>query len=82
MLVLLGKSLKKWGSSMHSSEVYRVTVWDKQAQNPYCVLNYEDIEDAQKVARSMKRHYIDDWGAHAESIYEVRLQRIQGDSNG
>ena len=65
-----------------SSELYRVTVWDKQANNPYYILNYEDIEDAQKVARSMKKHYIDDWGTHAESIYEVRLQRIQRESNG
>ena len=61
---------------------YRVTVWDKQANNPYYILNYEDIEDAQKVARNMKKHYIDDWGTHAESIYEVRLQKMQGESNG
>lgn len=65
-----------------SSKSYRVTVWDKQADNPYYILNYEELEDAQRVARNMKKHYIDDWGAHAEGIYEVRLHKMQGENNG
>ena len=64
-----------------SSETYRVTVWDKKANDPYYVLNYEEMETAQHVARMMQRHYIDDWGEHGQSIYEVRLQKMQGESN-
>ncbi len=63
------------------AEQYRVTVWDKQANDPYYVLEYDELETAQFVARSMQRHYIDDWGQHAASIYEVRLQKIKGESN-
>ncbi len=62
-------------------EVYRVTIWDKKANDPYYKLDYEDIETAQHVARRMQKHYIDDWGGHAASIYEVRLQKIKGESN-
>ena len=56
---------------------YRVTVWDKKANDPYYVLEYADAEDAKHVARSMQRHYIDDWGDHGREHYEVRLHRIQ-----
>ena len=58
-------------------EQYRVTVWDKKTNDPYYVLNYDEMETAQRVARNMKRHYIDDWGTHAETIYEVRLQKYE-----
>jgi hypothetical protein len=61
------------------AETYRVTVWDKQSNDPYYVLEYDDKEDAQRVARNMRRHYVDDWGKHAESFYEVQLHRIQGE---
>lgn len=64
---------------MLPSELYRVTVWDNAASNPYYVLNYQDKEDAQRVARNMQKHYVDDWDDSGTSIYEVRLQRIQGD---
>ena len=56
---------------------YRVTVWDKQADDPYYVLHYDDKETAQFVARSMQRHYIDEWGEHGKSVYEIRLQRLR-----
>jgi hypothetical protein len=58
---------------------YRVTIWDKQVNEPYYILEYGEKEEAQRVARNMKRHYIEDWGGHAASIYEVRLHRIQGE---
>jgi len=58
---------------------YRVTVFDKQANDPYYVLEYGDKEEAQRVARNMKRHYIENWGTHAESFYEVYLHQIQGE---
>ena len=64
------------------AELYRVTVWDKQVNEPYYKLTYEDVESAKYVAKQMKQHYIDDWGEHAASIYEVRLQRIQEENNG
>ncbi len=63
------------------AEQYRVTIWDKKVNDPYYVLEYDELETAQFVARSMQRHYIDDWGEHGQSIYEVRLQRMQGESN-
>jgi hypothetical protein len=59
---------------------YRVTVWDKQANDPYLVLKYQNEETAKYVARRMKKHYVDDWGTHAELFYEVRLQRIAKES--
>jgi DNA-binding protein Fis len=65
-----------------SSEVYRVTIWDKQANNPYYVLDYREMQDAQEVARNMKKYYIDDRGIQAEDVYEVRLQKVQGENNG
>jgi hypothetical protein len=80
MLTLQG--MQQQPGRLFMVDTYRVTVWDKQASNPYYILNYEDKEDAQKVARNMKKHYIDDWGTHAEKIYEVRLQKIQGENNG
>lgn len=82
MQVLPGKSLKRWVNSMTSFDAYQVTVWDTQADNPYYILKYEDKETAKHVARSMKTHYVDDWGVDGETIYEVRLQKIQGESNG
>jgi hypothetical protein len=63
------------------AEQYRVTVWDKKADDPYYVLEYDELETAQFVARSMKRHYIDEWGDHGASIYEVRLQKHIGENN-
>ena len=57
-------------------EIYQVIVWDKQADDPYCKLMYNEVEVAQQVARNMKKHYVDDWGLHGETIYEVRLQKI------
>lgn len=56
---------------------YRVTVWDKKANDPYYILEYNNEDDAKHVARSMQRHYIDDWGDHGREHYEVRLHRIQ-----
>lgn len=61
---------------------YVVTVWDKQANDPYYILEYGDEETAKYVARRMKKHYVDDWGEHAEQYYEVRLQRMEGATNG
>ena len=58
---------------------YKVTVWDKKANDPYYVLEYDDRDTAQEVARNMKRHYIEDWGEHAESYYQIMLQRIPGE---
>jgi uncharacterized protein (UPF0305 family) len=55
---------------------YKVIVWDKQANDPYMMLEYDDEETAKYVARRMRKHYVEDWGAHAESYYEVRLHRI------
>jgi hypothetical protein len=63
------------------AEQYRVTVWDKKANDPYYVLEYDELETAQFVARSMQRHYIDDWGEHASSTYEVRLHRYEREEN-
>lgn len=63
----------------HCSELYRVTIWDKKVNEPYYILEYEDKETAQYVARRMQQHYIDEWGEHAESHYEVQLHRIQGE---
>ncbi len=57
-------------------ERYQVVIWDKKADDTYYKLVYDEKEVAQEVARNMKRHYIDDWGTHAEIIYEVRLQKI------
>lgn len=64
---------------MLRSEVYRVTIWDKEANNPYHILNYNDKETAQFVARNMQKHYVDEWDEWGTTMYEVRLQRIQGD---
>ena len=64
-----------------SSELYRVTVWDKKADNPYYILEYGDEDTAKFVARNMKRHYVDEWAHHGETIYEVRLQRIMEESD-
>jgi len=61
-------------------EGYRVTVWDKQANAPYMFLDYGEEELAKQVARNMKKHYIDDWGKHAESFYEVRLHKMMKES--
>lgn len=61
---------------------YRVTVWDKQANDPYYVLEYDNKETAQYVARRMKVHYVDEWAPHGETIYEVRLQRMRGENDG
>jgi hypothetical protein len=60
---------------------YRVTVWDKKANDPYMILNYDDEDTAKYVARRMKKHYIDDWGQHAEEYYEIRLHRMKETSN-
>jgi hypothetical protein len=30
----------------------------------------------------MKKYYIDDRGIQAEDVYEVRLQKVQGENNG
>ena len=60
---------------------YRVIVWDKKANDPYYVLEYDNKETAQFVARRMRTHYIDEWAPHGETVYEVRLQRLQGESN-
>lgn len=59
---------------------YKVTVWDKKANDPYMMLEYEDEDTAKYVARRMRKHYIEDWGPHAESHYEVRLHRIVKES--
>lgn len=64
---------------MPFSESYRVTVWNKQVDEPYYILNYELEETAKYVARRMKEHYVEEWGGEQESIYHVRLQKIQGD---
>lgn len=61
------------------AERYRVTVWDKQANDPYYVLEYDNEETAKFVARRMKNHYIDEWEPHGSTVYEVRLQRLQGE---
>ena len=61
---------------------YRVTVWDKQANDPYYVLDYDNEETARYVARRMRVHYVDEWAPHGETIYEVRLQKMRGESNG
>lgn len=61
---------------------YMVTIWDKRADEPYHRLSYTDEETAKYVARRMKKHYIDDWGQHAEQHYEVRLQRMEVIANG
>ncbi len=55
---------------------YVVTVWDKEAQDPYYKVEHGEMETAQHVARSLQRHYIDEWGGHAASAYEIRLQKI------
>jgi hypothetical protein len=61
---------------MRSSENYRVTVWDTQQDMPYYILKYGELEEAQRVARTMKRHYVDDWSDDGWTPYEVRLQRM------
>jgi uncharacterized protein (UPF0305 family) len=61
---------------------YRVTVWDKQANDPYYILDYDNEETAKYVARRMRVNYVDKWAdIDEESIYEVRLQRFQGEQN-
>jgi len=57
-------------------EQYKVVIWDKQADAPYHVLWYDELDDATEVARNMRRHYIEDWGGHAESMYLVKLQKV------
>ena len=64
-----------------SSDTYVVTIWDKQANEPYHKLQYNDEETAKYVARRMKYHYIDQWGEHAEQYYEVRLHRMKESSD-
>jgi len=58
-----------------SSEMYVVTLWDKQVDEPYMILEHNEEEEAKKVARNIKKHYIEDWGASGAQFYEVRLQR-------
>jgi hypothetical protein len=58
-----------------SSETYVVTLWDKQVNEPYMILEHDEEEEAKKVARNIKKHYIEDWGASGAQFYEVRLQR-------
>lgn len=58
---------------------YRVTIWDKKANNPYHIMQYQDKETAQYVARRMKKHYVEDWGQHGEEHYEIQLHRIGAD---
>lgn len=65
-----------------SSNIYRVTVWDKQANDPYYILEYENEDTAKYVARRMKVHYVDEWSPHGETIYEVRLHKIPGGKDG
>jgi hypothetical protein len=60
-----------------SSDTYVVTIWDKQANEPYNKMEYDDEETAKYVARRMKYHYIDQWGPSAEQYYEVRLHRMK-----
>lgn len=55
---------------------YQVIVWDKKANDPFYVVKHSDIEEARQVARNLKRRYVDDWGAHAQSMFEVRLQKV------
>jgi len=62
-----------------SSETFVVTVWDKQEDEPYMIAKYGDLELARYVARNLKKHYIDDWGTHAEQYYEIRLQKREED---
>lgn len=54
---------------------YVVTLWDKQINEPYQIHRYQEIEVAQQVARNIKRHYIDEWGALGEEHYEVTLKK-------
>lgn len=61
---------------------FKVTIWDKQANNPYHVLRYNDEETAKYVARRMKLHYVDEWAPHGETIYEVQLQKMRGEYDG
>jgi hypothetical protein len=58
-----------------SSEEFVVTLWDKQVNEPYMTLEYASGEEAKQVARNIKKHYIEDWGASGAQFYEVRLQR-------
>ena len=58
-------------------ENYVVTIWDKRVNEPYHSMRYEDKETAQYVARRMKIHYVDEWGEHGASIYEIRLQKAR-----
>jgi hypothetical protein len=60
---------------------YLVTVWDKQAEAAYLMAYYDEEDEAKRVARNLKKHYIDDWGPMAEQSYEVRLQKIMEGSN-
>ena len=64
-----------------SSDIYRVTVWSKQDNDPYYVLEYTNEETAKFVARNMRRHYVEEYVAYEYLPYEVRLQKIQGESD-
>ena len=63
------------------AEIYRVIVWDKVVNEPYVKMEYDDLEIAKNVARNMKRHYIDDWGDLGKEYYDVKLQRVAGESH-
>lgn len=68
--------------TMTSSETWKVVIWDKAANDPYYVLRYEDEETARYVAKRMRYHYVEQWHPHGETVYEVKLQRIQGEADG
>lgn len=55
---------------------YRITVWDKQAKDPFYIVKHHDMETAQQVARNLQRHYVDDWGEHGKSMFEIHLHRM------
>ena len=55
---------------------YQVVVWDKVANDPFYIVKHDDEDTAKQVARNLKRHYVDDWGAHAESMFSIRLQKV------
>ena len=65
-----------------SSDIYRVTVWNKEDNDPYYVLDYESEDTAKFVARNMRRHYVEEFVAYEHTPYEVRLQKIQGGNDG
>lgn len=56
---------------------YLITLWDKTVDEPYLLAYYKEEEEAKQVARNLKKHYIDDWGASGERAYEVRLHKTR-----